>query len=136
MLKKKERNEKVKEAPPVIMPTLKVNRLEEMPAGLRQRFFGDKEEPDITRDFDAVGFAADHCLVKFNMKVWLPLLVQGHLDELHDKWPGAYPAQVKKFDFKKHMGLFMNCVVWDIENGTLLKLAGDDKQVTHALLGF
>ncbi len=61
--------------PPVIVPSVKLTRLEEMPAGLKQRFFGDKKKPDLTKDFDAIGFATDHCLVKYNMREWLPLIV-------------------------------------------------------------
>ena len=105
-----------------------------MPAGLKQRFFGDRDPPELTKDYDAIGFAADHCLIKYNMKVWLKHLVQTHLDELYETY--KYPKEVKKFDYDRHMGAFMNCVVWDIENGTLIKLAGVKKLVTHALLGF
>ena len=35
-----------------------------IPPSVKKHFFNDVEMPNFTKDFDAIGFDADHCLVK------------------------------------------------------------------------
>jgi hypothetical protein len=50
------------------------------------------------------------------------LIVEGHLEDLKTKF--AYPAEVEFFDYDDDsLNLFLNNAVWDIEHGTVLKLA-------------
>ena len=41
-----------------------------IPASLKSSLFSGREAPDLGRDYDVIGFDADHCLVKYN----IPLL--------------------------------------------------------------
>ena len=49
------------------------------------------------------------------------LLVQGHLDELVSA--KGYPETISEFHWEKNMNVYLNNAVWDIKNGTILKLA-------------
>jgi len=37
--------------------------------------------PNLLTDYDVIGFDADHCLVKYNVKAVLELLLESELDE-------------------------------------------------------
>ena len=39
-----------------------------IPPKLKQIFFKDKSVPNLIRDYHVVGFDADHCLVKYNIR--------------------------------------------------------------------
>ena len=39
------------------------------------------------------------------------------------------------FNYDQDLGIILNGAVWDISQGTILKL-GDNKEITHALRGF
>ena len=61
-------------------------------------------------------------------------MVRSHLEDLRDNFKG-YPKETTDFDYEKNLGTALNNAVWDIEHGTVLKLT-EDKEVSHALLGF
>jgi hypothetical protein len=60
-------------------------------------------------------------------------LIIAYLKELHTNF--GYPEDLIWFDFHKNLSIVMDPVIWDIEQGLLLKL-GIDKKVTHAIRGF
>ena len=39
-----------------------------MPKDVKQVFFPHEVPPDLLREYDVIGFAVDHCLVKFNLQ--------------------------------------------------------------------
>ena len=83
-------------------------------------------------EYDVVGFDADHCLVNYNRSNLTELVVECILNDLSERF--AYPKV--KFDFKSENDIIMlNCVVWDIQHGTLLSLS-EDKKITNAVCGF
>ena len=84
-------------------------------------------------NYSAIGFMADHCIVKYNMEEWVRLVVQIYLDELHDKF--GYPEVVTKFDFDKYTGLCLNNCIWDMEKGVVLKL-DENQKITNVIEGF
>ena len=91
--------------------------------------------PNFTKDYDAIGFDADHCLVKYNIKAITSLLVKIELDDLHKKH--SYPKEVLDFDYSEdsiELQACLNYSVFDIENGTLIKL-GEGKEVLAAMKG-
>ena len=45
----------------------KSTKVDTIPPSVKKHFYTDKSPPNLTRDFDAVGFDADHCLVKYNI---------------------------------------------------------------------
>jgi hypothetical protein len=75
----------------------------------------------------------DHCLAKFNVEAVSKLLITGHLDELKNKFNGY--KRLTDFDFKSKLHLFVNCAVWDIDQGIILTLS-ENKEVTHAVRGY
>ena len=53
-----------------------------MPKGLKPWFWSEKAQPDILKDYDAVGFDADNCFVKFNVIEMTRLVVEAFLHAL------------------------------------------------------
>ena len=103
-----------------------------IPDLLKERILFGKEMPSL-HGYSAIGFMADHCLVKYNMDEWIRLVVQIYLDELHEKH--KYPKEVTEFDFDRNIGICLNNCIWDMEKGIILKLS-EDKKVVHAVEGF
>ena len=91
--------------------------------------------PNFSRDYDAIGFDADHCLVKYNIKAVTSLLVKIELNDLYENH--NYPKEVLDFDYSENsieMQACLNYSVFDIDNGTLLKI-GEGKEVLAAMKG-
>jgi HAD superfamily 5'-nucleotidase-like hydrolase len=61
------------------------------------------------------------------------VLVSHFLSKLHTDY--GYPKEVMQFDFERGMGVCLNNGVWDIQNGTILKL-DEGRRITHAVRGF
>ena len=59
-----------------------VERVDTIPASLKSYFFAEKEPPRLLQDYDAVGFDADTCLVKYNMEELVKLVTVGHMKQL------------------------------------------------------
>jgi len=63
-------------------------KVDTIPPSLKKHFYTDKSPPNFTKDFDAVGFDADHCLVKYNVQEVTKLLVRISLEDMMiDGWP-------------------------------------------------
>jgi hypothetical protein len=103
-----------------------------IPKVLKSRFFGKKEAPNML-DYDVIGFSVESCLTKYNIDSLSEVMVGELLTRLH-KTKG-YHERVKFFDFRSHMSLALNGGVWDITNGTILRLA-EGKIVSHAVKGY
>ena len=104
-----------------------------IPPALKEFFFTDKSPPSLLSDYDAIGFDCDHCMVKYNVVDKMKLIISVFLQALHEDHD--YPEEVRKFDWEKSLLYHLNCGVWDIEHGTVLKL-GEGGVVTHAVHGF
>jgi len=39
-----------------------------IPADLKRYIFTDKSKPNLLTDYDVLGFDADHCIVKYNVR--------------------------------------------------------------------
>ena len=107
-----------------------------IPASIKKHFFTNVNPPNFSKDYDAIGFDADHCLVKYNVKAFYCLLVKIILEELHEKH--GYPVEILDFNYKdeeaEDLSILMNSLVFDFITGTLLKL-GEDKRILVALHG-
>ena len=55
-----------------------------IPESLKPQFFKDKKPPGLLTDYDVLGFDADHCFVKYNIRELTRLIVSGHLKVLHE----------------------------------------------------
>jgi hypothetical protein len=55
------------------------------------------------------------------------------LAELNESF--GYPASILDFDYDKHTAMAFNGAVWDVEQGTVVKLS-EDREVVHAYKGF
>lgn len=102
---------------------------------MKSHLFKDKVKPSLLADYDVIGFDVDNCIAKYNVKAYSECMTKTYLEDLVTSCEG-YPEEVKKYDPKLLMLTQLNngCV-WDIDNGTLLKL-GEDKQVLAAIYGF
>lgn len=80
-----------------------------------------------------MGLDADHCIVKYNIVELTKLVTESGLRDLHEHC--GYPAEVMDFDCNSDlMQACLNYSVFDIENGTLIKL-GENKEILAALRG-
>ena len=43
-------------------------RIDPIPPSLKKSFFTDSQMPNLTEDYDAIGFDVDNCLCKYNVK--------------------------------------------------------------------
>ena len=86
-------------------------------------------------EYDCISFEVDHCLVKYNVIDMTVLVVKSYLRDLHETFPDYYPEEVIEFDFHNNLGVFLNNAIWDIYNGTVLKI-DEELTVTHAIHGF
>jgi hypothetical protein len=74
--------------------------------------------------------------VQYDVRKLSKKLFEIALDDLHENFD--YPAVVKAESFttiKDSKFIYLNCVVWDVDNGTMLKLA-EGCLITHAILGY
>ena len=46
-------------------------RIDTIPPSIKEHFFKDVKMPNLSEDYDAIGFDADHCLVKYNISDFL-----------------------------------------------------------------
>ena len=63
-----------------------------IPATLKQYFFTDKPVPNLLQEYDAVGFDADNCFVKYNVVALSRLIIKEYLADLHENFD--YPVEV------------------------------------------
>ena len=90
--------------------------------------------PNLINDFDCVGFAHDFTLVKYKEDNLIKLLVEMHMDDLVSQC--GYPKELLYFEYEKDLaGLAFKNAVFDIDNGTILKL-GQNLEVLGAQRGY
>lgn len=92
---------------------------------LKPRFYSDKQPPDLLKEYDVIGFAVDHCMVKFNVKEMHRLAVKAILTDLWENNHKDYPESVTYYNFNEHGAMFLNNAVWDINTGCVLRLSED-----------
>ena len=90
-----------------------------------------KSIPDLCKDYDVLGFDADHCIVKYNIPNLTRLLTKITANDLHELY--GYSEKIKAVP-DEMMNISLNNMVWDIEHRTLLKL-GEGKVIVQARLG-
>lgn len=70
-----------------------------IPPSVKKHFFTDKEMPNFTKDFDAIGFDADHCLVKYNVQEVTKLLIKISAQDLYEN--EGWPKEITEFDLSE-----------------------------------
>jgi 5' nucleotidase family len=55
--------------------------IDTIPAEIKKYFFQDRSQPNLFTDYDAIGFDADHCIVKYNTRELAEFLVTIELEE-------------------------------------------------------
>jgi hypothetical protein len=103
-----------------------------IPSQIQDCFFSDISAPSLL-EYDAVGFSADNCFVKYRAQDVAVMIVENMLDALSEVFP-EYPATIEDFDCK-NTDLICNGVIWDIPNGAILKL-GENREVLRAICGY
>jgi hypothetical protein len=71
--------------------------------------------------------------VKYKQKAVTTYLIKEILDKLQEKF--SFPFQILQFDYERHENICFKGAVWDVEKGTILKLA-EGSVVMHAVRGF
>jgi hypothetical protein len=102
-------------------------------AEIKEQYFPGKRMPNLAAEYDAIGFEASHCLVRYNIDEFARLIITIFLHDLVTVF--NYPKEIQEFDFDKYLGLCINNVVFDIDQGTVLKLA-EGGIVSHAMFGY
>ena len=109
----------------------KGTKIDTIPPSLKKFFYSDKDMPNFTKDYDAIGFDADHCFVKYNIKEITKLLVKISLEDMKvDGWPD----EITHFDYESELPSCLNYSMFDIDQGLVLKL-GENKEVLAAMKG-
>ena len=104
-----------------------------IPAELKQHFFKDRTPPNLIEDYDVIGFDADHCIVKYNIRALSELLITTHLDDFVDL---GYPKSIRDFKITdENCALLLNWSLFDIDTGLIVKLT-EGKEVARAMRGF
>ena len=91
--------------------------------------------PNLSEDYDAIGFDADHTLVNYNIQEITRLLVLHDLNHLYTQ--AGWPREILNFDVSSHSWDINACLkycLFDIDNGLILKL-GQDKSILAAYKG-
>jgi len=107
-------------------------RIDPIPPHLKEYFFADKSPPDFAKDYEVLGFDADHCLVKYNVKNLSQLMYKALAEDLVNTC--GYPEELLDISPESH-GIGLNNAVWDIENNLIVRLV-EGKVVTRAYRGF
>jgi HAD superfamily 5'-nucleotidase-like hydrolase len=106
--------------------------IDTIPAEVKKYFFQDRQPPNLVTDYDAIGFDADHCFVKYNIRELVAFLVKIELDEFVEL---GYPKSLAEgFNYETDLAMCMNASIFDIDNGLVIKLA-EGKEVVQAIKG-
>lgn len=73
-----------------------MKRIDTIPPSVKEYFFRGKEMPNLSWDYDAIGFDADHCLVKYHLRNLHELLIRTELEDLVEH--EGYPKEMLEFD--------------------------------------
>lgn len=65
--------------------------MDTVPEPIKKYFWTDIPPPNLLKDYDVLGFDADHCMVKYNIKELLELLVSSELEGLVEL---GYPKEL------------------------------------------
>lgn len=89
--------------------------------------------PNFSQDFQAIGFDADHCLVKYNVLEISKMLIKKSLMDLHEN--EGWPKEILEFDTESSdIQACLNYSLFDIDRGLVIKL-GEDKEILAAMKG-
>lgn len=78
-----------------------------------------------------IGFDADHCIVKYNVKELQELLVEAEIEGLIEV---GYPLELRTIDIEKELQLVQNASVFDMDTGFIIKM-GENREVLRAMKG-
>ena len=71
-------------------------KVDTIPASVKKYFFDGKEMPNFSKDYDAIGFDADHCFVKYNIQEITRMLIRVSCEDLHKN--DGWPVEITQFD--------------------------------------
>ena len=88
--------------------------------------------PCLSREYNVIGFSLEDCLVKFKTKQVVKLLTKCILTELIFR--EGYTSTLLNFDYEHGSELVFKNAIWDINHGTILRLA-ENQYISYAMLG-
>lgn len=91
-----------------------------IPPAVKEHFFKGVQPPNLLEDYDAIGFDADHCLVKYNNVELVKFLVKIELEEFAEL---GWPKQIEEFNYDTELECCLNASIFDIDHGLVIKLA-------------
>lgn len=65
-----------------------------IPPEVKQLYFKDTQMPNLLKDYDVLGFDADHCLVKYNVQPIVEMLIDLELDDFIEM---GYPKSIRDY---------------------------------------
>jgi hypothetical protein len=79
-----------------------------------------------------IGFDADHCIVKYNVRALTEHILRGHFEDFIEL---GYPQSIKDFEMNdSYLEMLMNWSIFDIENGLIIRMV-EGQEVTRAMRG-
>mmetsp|Transcript_1328 Transcript_1328/g.1717 ORF Transcript_1328/g.1717 Transcript_1328/m.1717 type:complete len:85 (+) Transcript_1328:14-268(+) len=78
------------------MDSANFTKVDPIPQSVKDIFFKGKTVPNLSKDYDAVGFDADHCFVKYDIQAVTKLIIEAGLKDLHEH--AGYPEEIMDFN--------------------------------------
>lgn len=76
--------------------------------------------PNLLTDYDVLGFDADHCVVKYNIKPIVEMLIDLELDDFIEM---GYPKSIRDYyNLDNAIEMCLNGSIFDIDNGLVIKM--------------
>ena len=101
-----------------------------IPSEVKKYFYQGVAPPNLL-DYDAIGFDADHCMVKYHNRELVSFLIKIEMEEFVEM---GYPASLADFNYEEDLEMCLNASIFDIDRGLVIKLA-EGKEVVQAMKG-
>jgi len=112
------------------------DKFDPIPPSIKKHFFTDKKPPNLSKDYDVIGFDMDHCVLKYKLGPFYSLMCRIFIEEMNENF--GYPKEILEFDFTECSDDIKlatnNASIMDVDNGLIIKL-GPNKEVLAALKG-
>ena len=114
----------------------KLREFDPIPPSIKKDFFADKSPPNLSKDYDVIGFDMDHCLIKYKLGPFYSLMCRIFIEELNENF--GYPKEILEFDLSEYSDDIKlatnNSSIMDFDTGCIIKL-GPEKEILAAIKG-
>lgn len=98
-------------------------RVDPIPPSMKEHYFQGLKMPNLSEDYDAIGFNVDHCLATYNIKEMARTIIRHDLEYLHQVC--GWPKEIMEFDLgdqSTDLQICMQNCCFDVATGLLLRL--------------